>query len=215
MSQVFSKGEAFSIRLMSDADRRRRFIEYFNGPPLNGDRQRLIKKSGFTEGRISQLFDPSEPFGERAAKSLAGRLNIPDLIFLRDGVAYIAEVKPPPKGLAHNLSESTSIVFPTTIEWGDWMNGPLPESFALKVKDDSMSDDYEVGDLVFFKTATLPTPGKKVLVVDRDGNGYIRKYRMRNATHWEAVATNPNYATLDALKEGLQVIAVAHGSYRD
>jgi len=199
-----------------DSERRARFIAYFNGPPFNGDRQKLIRASGYTEGRVSQLFDPKEPFGEKAARNLAQRLHEPDLLFIRDGVVTVVEVKKSPaRGVAHNLSESAATVFPTTIEWGDWMHGPLPETFTLVMKDDSMSDDYERGDRVFFKTATTPAPGMKVLVIDRDGNGYVRKYRMRSASNWEAVPTNANYAPLDAQAEGLKIIAVAHGSFRD
>jgi hypothetical protein len=59
--------------------RRDRFIAYFNGPPLRGDRELLIRRSGYTKGRISQFFDSDQPFGERAARALAERLGlVPD-----------------------------------------------------------------------------------------------------------------------------------------
>jgi hypothetical protein len=66
-----------------DADRRRRFKDYFE-QQLKGDRARLLSKTGFTAGRVSQLFDEAQPFGERAARSLADRLGLPPDYFDRD-----------------------------------------------------------------------------------------------------------------------------------
>jgi hypothetical protein len=61
--------------------RRQRFLDYFNGPALKGNREALIRRTGLTKGRISQLFDESQAFGERAASSLAQRLGLPSDYF--------------------------------------------------------------------------------------------------------------------------------------
>ncbi len=61
---------------MDDAERREFFVKWFNGPPMKGDREALIRKSGLTKGRISQLFKPDQQFGERAARSLAISLGL-------------------------------------------------------------------------------------------------------------------------------------------
>lgn len=66
---------------MNDADRRAIFYAWFAGPPMKGDREALIRASGYTKGRISQLFDPDQQFGERAARSLAGRMGLPPEFF--------------------------------------------------------------------------------------------------------------------------------------
>lgn len=66
---------------MDDAGRRALFVKWFNGPPMKGDREALIRKSGLTKGRISQLFDPEQQFGERAARSLAASLGLPPEFF--------------------------------------------------------------------------------------------------------------------------------------
>jgi hypothetical protein len=81
--QAFPKPKVFSIGLMENR-RRDRFIAYFNGPPLKGDRELLIRKSGYTKGRISQFFDDEQPFGERAARALAERLGLSPDYFERD-----------------------------------------------------------------------------------------------------------------------------------
>ena len=44
---------------------------------FKGDRGAFLKKSGLTKGRLSQLLDPQEPFGDVAARNLAARLELP------------------------------------------------------------------------------------------------------------------------------------------
>lgn len=44
---------------------------------FKGDRGAFLKKSGLTKGRLSQLLDPEEPFGDVAARNLAERLSLP------------------------------------------------------------------------------------------------------------------------------------------
>ncbi len=98
------------------------------------------------------------------------------------------------------------------------MDDALPEVFALQMLDDSMDDYYERGDWVFFKKLQpdeTPEAGRRVLVVDRDGGGYIRTYTRKGGRNWEAVATNKNYLPLDSVADGLRALAVAHGSWRD
>lgn len=65
---------------MRDNERRRRFVEFFN-TKLKGDRRLLMEKTGLTKGRVTQLLDPSEPFGEKAAASLAEKLGLPSDFF--------------------------------------------------------------------------------------------------------------------------------------
>ena len=56
--------------------RRERLLAWFNKAPCKGDRGKLIAASGLTKGRIAQLFDDEQPFGERAAAALATRLGL-------------------------------------------------------------------------------------------------------------------------------------------
>lgn len=41
------------------------------------DRGKFLKAAGITKGRLSQLLDPDEPFGEVAARNLEERLQLP------------------------------------------------------------------------------------------------------------------------------------------
>jgi len=63
---------------MADASRRKAFLTWFLGPAMKGDRESLIRTTCYTKGRISQLFNESEPFGERAARELSRRLGLDD-----------------------------------------------------------------------------------------------------------------------------------------
>lgn len=63
--------------------RRRRLVAYFERE-LKGDRATLIRRSGLTHGRISQLFDPLQPFGELSARRLAESLGLSSDYFERD-----------------------------------------------------------------------------------------------------------------------------------
>lgn len=84
---------------MKDA-RRARLTHLFE-TTFKGDRAKFMKATGLTKGRITQLFDPKEPFGELAARRLAEQLGLrPDYFEAAD--ASVAEpvapygVKPPP-----------------------------------------------------------------------------------------------------------------------
>lgn len=48
---------------------------------FGGDRAAFGAAAGLTKGRVSQLLDPDEPFGERAAASLTEKLALPDRWF--------------------------------------------------------------------------------------------------------------------------------------
>lgn len=89
-SQGSSKPDLFSIRLSMDADRRRRFIAYFDAK-FKGDRAKLIKKTGLTKGRIAQLFDEEQTFGERAARALEKKLGLEAGYLERDTTAPDAQ----------------------------------------------------------------------------------------------------------------------------
>ena len=40
------------------------------------DRRRFLEKSGISKGRLSQLLDPDEPFGDVAARNLEDKLQL-------------------------------------------------------------------------------------------------------------------------------------------
>ncbi|MBT2326083.1 hypothetical protein J7E62_27520 [Variovorax paradoxus] len=64
-----------------DQHRKKRLELLINSAPYNGDRTAFIRKAGLTKGRISQLLDPEESFGERAGMGLAVRLGLEPRFF--------------------------------------------------------------------------------------------------------------------------------------
>lgn len=62
-----------------DDQRRARFLEWFRAHMGEGPdaRAKFMRRTGYTKGRVSQLFNPAEPFGERVAAAIAERLGIP------------------------------------------------------------------------------------------------------------------------------------------
>lgn len=63
-------------KVPSQDQRRRELFRLWYTKAYKSDRERLIRKSGLTKGRITQLLDPRQPFGERAAVQLAARLGL-------------------------------------------------------------------------------------------------------------------------------------------
>lgn len=78
----------------------------------------------------------------------------------------------------------------------------------VEVPDDSMAPTLVPGDAVQVEPGETAQPGDVVLVKDGNGRHYIREYRERPGT-FEAHPHNPVYATLEAVRDGLVVAAVA------
>lgn len=57
--------------------RKRRLQELIAGKPFFGNQSAFAEKAGLTKGRITQLLDPTDSFGERSARSMAAALRLP------------------------------------------------------------------------------------------------------------------------------------------
>lgn len=97
--QALSKLQMFSMCLPMSNPRRRRFLDWYarTYPADSSGRAKFMRDTArpglppLTKGRVSQLFDDDEPFGERAARSLAERLGLDPDYFERDhGIDLIA-----------------------------------------------------------------------------------------------------------------------------
>ena len=56
--------------------RRKALVTLLNGKPFFGDRAAFCLAAGITKGRLSQLLNPDEPFGDRAAQALEEKLGL-------------------------------------------------------------------------------------------------------------------------------------------
>ena len=61
-------------------------------PPYNGDKKAFIAAAGITKGRLSQLLNGKEAFGDNAAKNLCVKLGLPDNYFSFVSVPVVAKV---------------------------------------------------------------------------------------------------------------------------
>jgi hypothetical protein len=93
---------------MSDSTRRAAFIRWFKAE-LDGNRKRLMQKTGYSKGRITQILDPNEPFGERAARALCRKLHLDDDYF------NVPEPTNFPPGTAHEPGAAYSASPPTAM----------------------------------------------------------------------------------------------------
>lgn len=59
--------------------RRAKLAELLEGPPFNGSRSAFCVAAGITKGRLSQLLDTREAFGEAAARNLERSIGLPNL----------------------------------------------------------------------------------------------------------------------------------------
>ncbi len=55
---------------------RRQKLRLLLNDRFKGDRGVFLKAAGITKGRLSQLLDPDEPFGDTAARNLENRLSL-------------------------------------------------------------------------------------------------------------------------------------------
>jgi len=65
---------------MDSTQRRARLVALID-KRFRGDRQAFLKKADLSKGRLTQLLDAKETFGERAARSLEKRLGLPAMWF--------------------------------------------------------------------------------------------------------------------------------------
>ena len=116
---------------------------------------------------------------------------------------------PPTRGVAHSLSlEQHIVTSQQLIPWEELVNpDKLPGRFSLLVRDDAMAPLLNAGHYARFTRGGVPSPGKPVLVLDSDGNAYIRVYQAGRGDRWQAVATGPGFAPMDSETDGLRVIA--------
>lgn len=135
-------------------------------------------------------------------------LGVPAEVFMHGiqaaGTPQVGGEKPPQP---HALSLSAVKVVPH-LSWGQLMTDDLPGVFRLALVDDSMAPRAGAGQVVTFARTTQAHAGDGVLVADREGNHFFRRYAERRPGHWQAVAENADYQPLDSIIDGLTVQAV-------
>lgn len=76
--------------------RKARLQALITGKPWLGNQAQFAVAAGVTKARITQLLDPNDSFGERAAKNIADKLNLSDRYFEEGFGGATESVEPPP-----------------------------------------------------------------------------------------------------------------------
>lgn len=122
-----------------------------------------------------------------------------------------ASAAPSDLGVAHEarLDEFTVV----GMTWDDVKTATeLPPRFTVDMPDDALVPSVMRGAGLVFEPAgvggPLPAPETGILVQDAGGRRYIRRFAEAPGGSWVAQALNPAYATLDAGRDGLVIVAV-------
>lgn len=88
--------------------RKIRLQALIDGKPYDGNQAKFAAEAGLTKARITQLLDPSDSFGERAARGLCDKLNLTERYFEHGFGAATNDMPPDPAALAPaNTAELT------------------------------------------------------------------------------------------------------------
>lgn len=92
-------------------------------------------------------------------------------------------------------------------------DGYSPWAFALEIEGDSMTPDYQEGDLVIIEPEWTPRPGECVAARNGKQEATFKKYRQRGIDSagndiFELVPINENYPTVRSDETSLTIIGV-------
>ena len=114
-------------------------------------------------------------------------------------------------GEAQQLSLS-AFTIPPQVKWGELMQmQKLPARFSVAMPDDSLAGKIERGTVLIFDSEATPTPGHGVLLKDREGVLYVRRYVHVRGNQWQAHSTNDAYSVMDSERDGLVILAAMCG----
>jgi SOS-response transcriptional repressor LexA len=96
-----------------------------------------------------------------------------------------------------------------------------PNTFALRIRDDSMQPEFKAGDVVVIDPTILPQPGDFVVATDASGEATFRQYRLAGLNEkdqevFELWPLNSPYAPMRSDRKQLAIVGtmVEHRSYR-
>ena len=131
----------------------------------------------------------------------------------KGAVSAYSSTHPPLEGRstqsqAHALSFE-SVTVPSWITWEALMQSKqLPGEFAVRMPDGALGEKVPEGTAMIFKQADAAKPRQCVLVEDKAGGRYIRRYAQASGTSWQAQALDDAYITLHSERDGLRILAV-------
>lgn len=187
---------------MKDA-RRSRLLALFHSPRFRGDRAKLINETGLTKGRVAQLFDEDQPFGETAARRLAERLSLPKNFFEHDAMSGDTPIvlastqdeasyagQPAVRRLVPVVGEARLQIdghYEELQYTSDQGYGTIegyssdPNAYALRVRGDGMHPAIRHGAFVVVEPNGRCVPGEYVALQLRDGRKMVKELVIERA----------------------------------
>lgn len=208
-----------------DQHRRRRLLQLIE-TRFRGSRADLMRESGLSAGRITQLLDEKETFGERAARSLERRLDLADRYFDQDssantepapdlrsgGVPLISWIR------AGSWNEAADPFEPGDAEaWIPSIRAHSPRAYALRVRGDSMTSahgkSYPEGSIIIVEPERRsPVNGERIIAKLEGTNEVTFKvYKEEDGRRW-LQPLNPSH---EPIREPFKVLGTVIGKWED
>jgi phage repressor protein C with HTH and peptisase S24 domain len=175
--------------------RKRRLRALIDGPQFKGSQLALARAVGLTEGRVSQLLDPEDSFGERSAKRIANELRLDERYFEAGYIADEETLKVPRLDVVVGagdgaITSSEDVIGGLTFrrdflrECG--ING-IDEAVIVAVKGQSMGN---MDGAVLLVNKKLRDPVKDKVFVFVKGEGATVKRVVKQGGQWMATSDN-------------------------
>ncbi|EOS94795.1 helix-turn-helix domain-containing protein [Erwinia tracheiphila] len=108
---------------------------------------------------------------------------------------------------AGSFTEPDNLLTPEGITESISYDGPVSEvAFALRIKGDSMEPEFREGDTIIIDPMVAPAPGEFVIAKNSDYEATFKKFRLKANGSFELVPLNPDYPTIDADQQQVQII---------
>lgn len=179
-----------------------------------------------SKGRISQLLDSDEPFGERAARGLEAKLGLPDRWLDVDDDNNNVELAPEVRGgvpliswiQAGDWAEASDPFHPGDAEaWIPSIKAHSERAFALRVRGDSMTaphgKSYPEGCIIIVEPARLlPVNGERI-VAKLEGTNEVtfKVYKEEDGRRW-LQPLNPSH---EPIRQPFKVVGTVIGKWED
>lgn len=213
--------------------RKKRLRALIDSPAYGGSQSSFAKAAGLTEGRVSQLLDPNQSFGERSARNVASELRLGDRYFeegfgadatgelfsseVGDAVPLkaikripvIGDVKGGDEGYLEELQHPVGfgegyVEYPTTD----------PNAYAVRVRGDSMHPRYRAGEFVIVEPNIAAQEGDDVVIVCANGRKMLKQLNWRRDGEVQLLSVNNGYAPMTVSSLEISSIQLVAGRVR-